>query len=316
MYVGDEFSKPTGVLSALKIAQDGSLSLLNTSDSGSEGPVHLVLSPARDFIYVANYAGGALSAVRLNKEDGTFAASRPEELIQFDGNGPNKERQEAPHAHGVFLDPTGSLLFCADLGTDRLAVWLTGSELTRLADIEVSPGSGPRHIAFGSTKVGQPQLVYLVHELANTVDVFELVYPAPAARNAALKPVQSVSFLPTIQKIVPGTYTGAEIAFTPSHSHLIISNRAPDDPMPKNGTDMLAIFPVQPDGKLGEVEFKEVGGRGARHFTVTKEFVAIACQKTNEVIIWGLGADGKLSEKEVARCGGLEGVTWVDFVDL
>lgn len=77
---------------AFSVASDGKLKQVGTAASGGEGPVSLILSPAHDFLYVANYAGGTVSAIRLNKEDGTFAGQSVEQSIKFDGSGPDKER--------------------------------------------------------------------------------------------------------------------------------------------------------------------------------------------------------------------------------
>lgn len=223
-------------------------------------------------------------------------------------------RQEAPHAHAVSLDPTGALLFVMDLGSDALRVFLTGSELTRLADIDVVPGSGPRHAAFSTPlKVGDPVRVYLVNELANTVDVYRLEYPSSKSRDAHLHPIQlGVSTLPTDQVPAPEEWTAAEVAFSPHHKHLIVSNRAPDEPKPKDGSDLFAVYPINEDGTLGQVEFVKTGGLGPRHFVVTKEHLLVGLQKTSEVVLFKI-EDDKIGA-EVARVGGIEGVTWVNWL--
>ena len=93
MYAGDEFAKPDGVIYAFHVdPASGQLKQVGIAASGGEGPVSLVLSPSHDFLYVANYAGGTVSSIRLNKEDGTFAGQGVDQSVKFDGRGPNKER--------------------------------------------------------------------------------------------------------------------------------------------------------------------------------------------------------------------------------
>ena len=53
-------------------------------------------------LIVANYAGGSTYAIAL-RPDGTFGTQRS--LIQHEGSSVNPQRQEAPHAHCVALEP-------------------------------------------------------------------------------------------------------------------------------------------------------------------------------------------------------------------
>ncbi len=143
--------------------------------------------------------------------------------------------------------------------------------------------------------------------------MYELEYPSSKSRDAHLEPLQlGVSTLPTDHLPAPENWTAAEVAFSPSHKHLIVSNRAPDEPKPKDGTDLFAVYPINDDGTLGTVEFVKTGGLGPRHFVVTKEHLLVGLQKTNEVVLFKIEGD-KIGQ-EVARVGGIEGVTWVNWL--
>lgn len=143
--------------------------------------------------------------------------------------------------------------------------------------------------------------------------MYEVQYPSSHSRNAALLKIQlGASTLPTDHLPAPENWTAAEVAFSPSHKHLIVSNRAPDEPRPKNGTDLFAVYPIRDDGSLGLAEFVETGGLGPRHFVVTKEHLVVGLQKTNEVVLFQI--EGDKIGKEVARVGGVEGVTWVNWL--
>lgn len=100
VYTGDEFAEPQGEIHAFTIdPKDGALSPLDTRKVGA-GPVHFVISKGKH-LYSANYGGGSLSTVAL-KEDGSFGEDEGEHF-QYEGSGPHKERQEAPHTHGVYV---------------------------------------------------------------------------------------------------------------------------------------------------------------------------------------------------------------------
>lgn len=307
LYSCDEFAKGEGVISAFSVAGDGKLELVERKRSGGEGPVHLVLSADERRLFVANYAGATLAGIAL-EEEGRFSAEEECQVFTFTGHGPQHDRQEAPHPHGVFLDPTGTLLFLADLGTDTLRILSSSPSLNPLIDLPIIPGAGPRHLLFSTTS--SQTLLYLLNELSNTLEIYRLIYPTSSCP-LALNLLQSISFLPTDQPTL-SPWTGAELALTPSKSHLIVSNRAPDNPAPKDSTDVLAIFEVDAAGMLGvPPTFKAVAGLGLRHFALGGEegkWVAVACQKTGEVVVFERKG-GEL--EEVARVGGVKEPTVV-----
>lgn len=43
--------------------------------------------------------------------------------IQQKGTGPNKDKQESPHAHSVWVDPSKQWVLCCDLGADRIFIY-------------------------------------------------------------------------------------------------------------------------------------------------------------------------------------------------
>ncbi|MDJ1137254.1 lactonase family protein [Streptomyces iconiensis] len=132
------------------------------------GPTHVAL--AAGCLYTANYTSGNVSALRV-RADG--ALEGPASTHQHEGQGPDKERQEGPHAHAVVPDPSGRWLLSVDLGTD--SVWIydlqgTGPGPHPHREIPFRAGSGPRHLAFppaGAT--GAVARAYVINELDSTV---------------------------------------------------------------------------------------------------------------------------------------------------
>jgi 6-phosphogluconolactonase (cycloisomerase 2 family) len=91
--------------------------------------------------------------------------------------GPNTTRQEAPHPHESFLDPTGQFILVPDLGADLVRVFLVDKKTLQwkaVAPLVAAAGSGPRHLTF-ATK-GNKAYLYLISELANTITGYEVTY--------------------------------------------------------------------------------------------------------------------------------------------
>lgn len=102
---------------------------------------------------------------------------------QMTAPGPVASRQEAPHPHGVVVDPTGRFVLVPDLGADLVRVFqinLSTGLLEQLEPLAVNPGSGPRHGVFwtsqGSNSTSSQVYFYLVQELSNELSGFRVSY--------------------------------------------------------------------------------------------------------------------------------------------
>ena len=89
--------------------------------------------------------------------------------IRSTGSGPNKPRQDGPHAHGVYFDKANKHLFMPDLGLDQVFVYPFDAATSKLGEalpsLTTTPGSGPRHMAFSADEKN----AYVINELDNTV---------------------------------------------------------------------------------------------------------------------------------------------------
>lgn len=86
-------------------------------------------------------------------------------------------RQEVPHPHQAFLDPTGRFVLVPDLGADLVRVFAVDPlnlHLTAQEPLTVTPGSGPRHLDFLVAPNGQVYM-YLVAELSNTITGYRVM---------------------------------------------------------------------------------------------------------------------------------------------
>ena len=120
-------------------AASGGLALLNEQSSGGAGPCHLVVARDGRHVLVANYDGGSVAVLPIGP-DGRLG---PPTVAKHEGSGPNKARQQQPHAHGIYLDPSERLVVSPDLGADRVFVY-------RLAQGRLMPaGAGRSNLARG-----------------------------------------------------------------------------------------------------------------------------------------------------------------------
>ena len=130
----------------------------------------------RDFLFVAGYCSGTMTLIEVDSATGGFKGNAPLQVVKFTGTGPNKERQEASHAHHVAVSPGCGWVLVCDLGSDK--VWSvnfeklitdghppTEEELKETA-LTCPPGCGPRHLVFHPKN---PQIFFVVCELNATV---------------------------------------------------------------------------------------------------------------------------------------------------
>jgi 6-phosphogluconolactonase len=226
-------------------AASGGLTLLNEQSSGGSGPCHLVVARDGKHVLVANYDGGSVAVLSI-KPDGRLG---PPTVTKHEGSGPNKARQQQPHAHGIYLAPSEGFAVSPDLGADRVFVYrFEQGRLSPAGAGTVEPGAGPRHSVFDTTG----RRLYIVNELNSTVTSFD-VDPTQGTLRAA----QTIS---TLQGVTAKRNWPAEIDLAPDGRRLYVSNR---------GHDSVAVFDVDPtSGRLTAKGHVPAGGRNPRHFAI------------------------------------------------
>jgi 6-phosphogluconolactonase len=237
-------------VAAFEISDDRrSLKLLNTQPLGDGGACHLVTDRSGKCLFTAQYGTGTVAAFPL-ASDGRIQPRS--ELVQHTGSGPNRARQERPHAHYVGTDPANRYLFVPDLGTDQVVIYemdLESGKLKPHGHGTCPPGSGPRHLVFHPNG----RFVYVVNELTITVTVF-----AYDAKAGTLTPIETVESLPDNLRELANS--AAEIYIHPSGNFLYASTR---------GHDSITAFRVDPtSGKLTFIEREPVRGSHPRNFNL------------------------------------------------
>src|SRR5690606_5421970 len=130
--VGEFQGEPGGGVVAYEIEGDGALRELNRQPTQGGAPGRLAIDPSGRFHAVANYSGGN-AAVFPIEEDGSLAPAT--DVVQHEGSGPNRRRQEGPHAHQVVFAPDGAFVFVVDLGIDRVVGYRLDGENGQLLEV-------------------------------------------------------------------------------------------------------------------------------------------------------------------------------------
>jgi 6-phosphogluconolactonase len=272
--------KKEGSVSSFAIdPKTGALTFLNRVVSPGGGPCHLVTDRTGKMLFVVNYGTGSIVSFAL-KPDGSIGDRTG--FDQHEGSGPNKVRQDGPHAHAAVLSPDNRFLFVPDLGTDQIKIYKVDAAKGTFAPNDpayasVKPGLGPRHFVFGKSG----RFAYVVCEMGSSVVVFSY----DAARGA-LKEVQTISTLPADFK---GVDNSAEIGIAPSGRYLYASNR---------GHDSIAAFGIDPSkGTLTNLQIVASGGKIPRNFALdpTGRYLVVANQESNQLDVFDVNQrDGKL----------------------
>jgi 6-phosphogluconolactonase len=264
----------SGSVSAFAVdARTGALSPLNQASSGGDGPCHLVVDPEGKTVVVANYGAGSTAAVAV-LEDGRLG---PETMVmKHEGASVNRQRQQAPHAHCVALEPGRGRrprALVADLGADRIFIYRVVAEPGKLQrndppSASVMPGSGPRHLAFSP----DGRFVYCINELASTLTAFSY-----NGVRGELDEVQTVTTLPDWYS---GNNSTAEIQVHPTGKFVYGSNR---------GHDSIACFRADPKtGHLTPIGHEKTQGKTPRNFAIdpTGTFLLAANQGSDTVVVF------------------------------
>jgi 6-phosphogluconolactonase (cycloisomerase 2 family) len=172
-------------------------------------------------------------------------------VLEHEGDGPDRGRQEAPHAHAVLPDPTGRWVLSADLGTDSVRVCEldpAGGELEIERELGLRSGIGPRHLAFHP---GGGHC-YVINELDSVVTVCRF-----DPDKGSLRPLAEV-------RVLPAEFTGenypSELVVAPDGRHAWVANR---------GHDSIAVLSIDESGEQLELlDTVGCGGAWTRDLTL------------------------------------------------
>jgi len=220
-----------GAVGAYRRNSDGTLEFLNSQPSGGDGACHVSVSADGRHVFVANYGSGSAACLPVNSGGSLEPAS---EVVAFTGSGPNAQRQQKPHGHGINSTADGRFVYVCDLGTDR--VWSFELKAGKLVPTSpeagrTPPGAGPRHLALHPNG----RFAYVTNELDCTTTVFEI-------HSGILTPLETVAS--STGGLAPGS-TASEIVCHPSGRFLYTSLRT---------HNAVAVYRIGGDGRLALLE--------------------------------------------------------------
>ena len=263
--------KSGGYVAAYQITEKGNIHFLNKQISNGTGPCHVDVSPDGKYVAIANYNGGTTSLYPVNANGSLQPATS---VIENQGSGPNKERQEQPHAHSIKFSPFTKQIFSADLGIDQLNIFsLEKNQLKQEGQefVKLAPGAGPRHLEFHPNG----KVIYVISELNSTVT---------ALRNEGgkWKIFQALSTLP---KDFKGTSYCADIHISKDGKYLYGSNR---------GHNSVTVFSIDPTSqKLTFETTVDIHGNWPRNFALTPDgnFMLVANQRSGNITVFKMNKE-------------------------
>jgi len=272
---------PKGEVSSFSFEpKTGKMVLINKQPSEGADPCYIAVDKAQKNIFVANYSSGTVAVLPLGKDGSIGKATQ---TLHDAGHGPNKERQEAAHAHMSILSPDEKYLLYNDLGTDKVNVLRYKPSKDKPLEpatppfVSVTPGDGPRHLEFSLDK----KYVYLATEMGSNVHVFDY-------DNGKLKQKQTVSLLAEGFK---GQTAAAAIHLSPDGRFLYVSNRLQ--------TNEIIVYAInQATGELTFVQRQSSFGKNPRDFAIdpTGKFMIVANQNSDSIYVFRIdNTTGKLT---------------------
>ena len=293
----------SGGVTAFRIdPKAGKLTQLNEVASRGSDPCYISFDRSGKYALVANYTGGNVAVFPISTDGRVGEASS---VVKDAGAlGPNKERQDTPHAHWIEVSARNRFAYVADLGLDRVLIYkfdatkgvLTPGEPAKAASgggvsdtknafsATLAPGTGPRHIAFSKSA----DFMYVLGEVDSTVTVFA------NEGKETFRSVQKISALPAG---FSGKNDAAEIAIHPSGKFLYTSNR---------GDDSIAVFTIDPaSGKLTFTQRVPSGGKTPRNFALDPQgtHLLAANEESGNIVEFSIDqSSGKLTSiGEIAK---------------
>ena len=273
-----EDKNPTHSVNAFLIVDQGlGLKLLNSRTSKGLNPCHVSINPMKNYVYAANYNSGNIVCYKTDKRG---RLSKPLCSIQHSGSGPVTGRQEGPHAHYIHASNDGRFVYAADLGIDRIMIYKQEDAGKLIPNpgqefLALTPGSGPRHMAFHANE----KWVFILTELSS--EVISCRVDKPTGR------LEVVDIKKTIEREDHPENFPAAIRIHPNGKYLYCSNR---------GANSIVLFEISEDGILTKkMSFRENIGT-VRDFNISPSgnHLIAGNQDRNELVLFKIDSDGTL----------------------
>ena len=317
-----------GGISAFKINQDKSLSLLNVSSSYGSRPAYSCLSEDEQFLVVANHGSHSSAVIKFVKnskneyelqnvyDDSSIAVFRLREdgsigslvdLKVFDHHGywANGRGQTSSHLHCVRYNK--GLFFALNRGADEIEVLKLSKngEIDIVNIYKVHNGMAPRYIEFHPVL----NIIYVLNENYPYLSVYEVNY-----QNGQLNLLQEI---PTMDEEYYVRHPWVELSGDEAPIDLKCNNAIVDHEvmMPsdlhlgknceylylanRNFTTnaVITCFKVRDNGQVDFVGTNSLDGHDPRGFNILEDnSLAVGLLDQNMLIIYKLGKNGMFKD--------------------
>lgn len=254
--------------------QEDSLIFISRKSSGGAHPCFVSINE-RDYVLAANYTGGSIALLKLNKRG---------ELIELDmqqhiGEG-STSRQKGPHAHSAWFSPINQQIISVDLGTNEL--WFSNIKNDKLKPsvpqkLAFEEGAGPRHLCFHPNR----KWIYVLNELNGTITQIK------SLESGDYKTISSVSIQPIAYH---GESYPADIHISSDGRFVYASNRGPNE---------MAILEVElENGKLSLISQEPTRGNWPRNFSFSpdEKYLLVAHQYSDNITCFSRNSESGLLE--------------------
>ncbi|WP_044480311.1 lactonase family protein [Paenibacillus antibioticophila] len=243
--------------------ENGKLTQLARISTEGADPCHLSLD-GRGSLYAANYSSGHVNRYVLDERG---AAAELAALVQHVGQGFREDRQEAAHAHSIVPDANGRYAYVCDLGLDQIIYYdLSEGKLTTAGEVELPPGSGPRHFLIHPNG----EYAYAINELNSTITVF--------AYNRIQGHLEILQHVSTVPEDFGGENYPADLHLSPDGRYVYGSNRGHDS-IVKLTVNLETGALETPEWTCGRINWP-------RNFAVLERFVLIANQNGDDIAVF------------------------------
>ena len=254
------------------------LTAINEQDLPGSFACHLALSNSQSHLIVASYMSGNVLVypIDTNGEIHPFTQN-----MQHYGSGPNKLRQEGPHAHMIYPFDSNSI-FAVDLGLDLAKAYDLDSGTGQMTatpelDINIEKGAGARHM------VTHPDSdhAFVFSELTAEVFSFRLTG----------KRFEFIEVLPSLPDNHTGTPSGAAIRIHPNGRFLYVSNRS---------NNSITIFHFDKKSEeLHLVGHEPSGGKTPREINIdpSGKWLLVANQDSDNIVVFSIDQSNGLLKK-------------------
>ena len=257
-------------------SKTGELTEENRQVVEGASPCHVSVDSGNHTVVTANYHKGTIESFEVN-EDGTINPTTS--IMAHEGSGPNKERQEKPHAQYAGDTPEEKYVVGVELGIDKIITnEIKDSVLTEVNRLSVNLGSGPRHITFHPNG----KYAYVMTELSSEVIV--LTY------NPAEGSFTELQYISTVPEEFDENNQGSAIHISSDGHFVYAGNR---------GHNSIAVFSVDENsGKLTFVAHTSTEGNWPRDFVLdpTEKFLVATNEKSHNLVLFSRNeSTGKLT---------------------